>query len=277
MLNVTGQTLTITLFAAMSLAGCGEATPTGQVVAIVNGEEVTVSELRAEAAARDVPDADDPATRSELLRAVVDRKLWVQGARRGKLDQQIEFVLARHRAEEVLLANLLIRTVGDAVEPPSDDDLNRFLQRSPAAFASRTVFQIDQIDFRPSDDHGVGERLTKASSLDEIDRLLTSTGIVSQRSRTEWNSMFMPAGLATKLRSQSPGKPFLHRDGEKIVAGVVIGKTDVPLSDNNRQVLARQNLSQQNLQAAVGKRLDEIRASAKISYKPGFAPADLIR
>lgn len=271
------RSLLLFFCAASGLSACGEAAPKGQVLAIVNGEEVTVGELRAEAAARDLPNAEDPAVRSELLRDVVDRKLWAQEARRDRLDQQIEFVLARRRAEEVLLAGLLTRTIGDSVEPPSTSDVATLLQKNPSAYSSRTVFRIEQIDFQPNGDPALAERLAKAQSLDEVDQLLTGSGIVSQRSRTEWDSNFMPAPLATELRRLPPGRPFLHRDADKAIAGVVTGKTDVPLGPGAREILARRSLAQQNADAAVSKRLDQIRASAKISYKAGSTPASPAR
>lgn len=264
-------------FAAFALSGCAETAPKGQVVAIVNGEEITTGELRAEAAAKGLPDADDAAARSELLRNVVDRKLWAQEAKRGKLDQQIEFVLARRRAEEALLAGLLIGRVRDSIEPPSDGDVDRFLRENPLAFSSRTVFQIDQIDFRSNGDPLLADRLTKATSLDEVEKLLTGSGTVSQRSRTEWNSLFMPARLAEKLRRSPPGKPFIHQDGDRIVAGIVTAKTDLPLDSRSREALVRQSLAQQNARAAIGKRLDALRASAQISYQSGFAPGGAAR
>lgn len=254
------------------MTACGEATPTGQVVATVNGEEVTVGELRAEAAARNLSSADDPGARSALIRDVVDRKLWVQQARRDKLDQQIEFVLARRRAEEALLADLMIRTLDDSVEPPSSSDIDRSLANDPSAFAIRTVFQVDQVDFRPKGNRSLVERLARARSLDEAEQMLTSSGLLSQRSRTEWNSLFMPTNLTARLRKLPEGKPFIQRNGETVVVGVVTAKTDIPLSYPNRAILARQSLAQRNSNMAIRNRLDELRAAAKIAYQPGFAP-----
>lgn len=269
--------MTLAFCAASGLSACADTAPKGQVAAVVNGEEVTTGELRAEAAARGLSDANDPALRSRLLRDVVNRKLWVQEARRNRLDQQIEFVLARRRAEEALLAGLLIRTIEDEVEPPSDSDVDRFLRENPSAFSSRTVFQIDQIDFRPDGDAIVTERLKGARSLDEAEKLLTGSGVVSQRSRTEWNSLFMPAPLVDKLRQASPGKPFVHQDGDRIVIGVVTARTDIPLSGRAREILARRSLAQKKVGAAVGKRLDGLRASARIDRQAGFASAEADR
>jgi EpsD family peptidyl-prolyl cis-trans isomerase len=164
----------------IALTSCREAAPRGQVVAIANGEEITIGELQAEAAARDLQNADSSAARSELLRTVLDRKLWAQEAKRAKLDRQIQHVLARRRAEERLLADLQVRALENAVEPPSDEDIKRYLHRNPAAFASQTIFKIDQINVQTDENTLTAEGLAQATSLDELDQILTRSGIVGR-------------------------------------------------------------------------------------------------
>ena len=232
-----------------------------------------MGELRAEAQARSSSDVIDPAARSELLRDVVNRKLLAQEARRSKLDQEIYFVLARRRAEEVLLATLLQRKLTLLAEPPSEAEIAQFTRDNPAAFASQTVFQIEQIDISDAVSAELRDRLGKANSLEEVDEMLTSAGILWQRSRTEWNSNFMPAELATKLRQLPPGKLFIQHDAGRTLAAVVLTAADTPLHQRTREILIRKSLIQQRVSAEVDRRMDLLRASAQIKVQSGFSLA----
>lgn len=257
---------------ALCLSGCSEAPPTGQVVVVVNGEDVTAGELRAEADARNLSDLNDPAARSELVGALVDRKLWVGEAKRKKLDQQVEFVLARRRAEESLLAEFLTRGLRQFAESPSDGEVARYLRANPTAFSSRTTFQIDQITIRREGGLPLAADLDEARTLDEVGRLMNAAGIVGQRSRTEWNSLFMPAPLVARLRRSGPGELFVHRERGIAVFGTVTAQADSSVSYNDREALVREVLRRARVGATVEKRLGELRASAQIRYQPGFEP-----
>jgi EpsD family peptidyl-prolyl cis-trans isomerase len=260
----------VAAFCTLWLPGCSEVSPTGQVIAVVDGEEVTAGELRAEADARNVADLNDPATRSELVGALVDRKLWVGEAKRRKLDRQVEFVLARRRAEEALLAGFLTRELKRFTEPPNNDEVDRYLRTNPTAFSNRTIFQIDQITIRREESRPLAADLDKARSLDEVGRMLNVAGVVGQRSRTEWNSLFMPASLAARLRRSGPGRLFIHQEPGVTVFGTVLAQANTSVSHNDREALVREMLRRANVDTAVDKRLGELRASAPIRFQPGF-------
>lgn len=90
---------------AVLLAGCREKAPEGQVVAVVNGEEVTRRELATEPGA-----ANGDAPQSELaamLSGVVDRKLAAAEAKRLELDKTPRFVAQAERLQEVMLSRTL--------------------------------------------------------------------------------------------------------------------------------------------------------------------------
>jgi len=260
---------------AIVLAGCGGEgvpPPKGQVLAVVNGEEITMAELRAEAAARSTLDGDDPAVQRRLLQDMVGRKLLVQAARRDRLDQQIEYIVNQRRAEEVLLADLFIRSLGQAAAAAPETGVDRYLQANPKVFASHTIFQIDQIDARIGDTAGLKQELARARTLDAAAALLTAQGIVSQRSRTEWDSLFMPDELLTKVRRSPPDTPFVHSYGDKIVVGVVTAQAEVPIDPARRQVLVRQSMNTANRTAHVEEQVARLRSDADIRYQTGYGP-----
>lgn len=257
-------------WAAFGLTGCDRSPPTGQVVATVDGKDVTLGELRAEAALDSQPGAVARA-QPGLLRAVVDRKLWAGDAQRTKLDQDVQFILARRRAEEAQLARLDVETLSASVAPPSNADVDRFLRRLPKAYRDRTVFLVEQIGVNSNGDTRLAAKLAQATSLEEVEALLKSRGVIGQRSRTEWNSTFMPASLAERLRKLPPDGLIFQSKGDTLISAKVVAKTTVPLGDADRRILARQSLTQQKVRAAIAVRLADLRAAADIRVQPGYS------
>ena len=117
----------------------------------------------------------------------------------------------------------------------------------------------------------------KARTLDEAEELLARRNISSQRSRTEWNSLFMRQALANMLRSLPQRRPFLQQNGQVSVVGVVLGHTDMPLNARARRIYARQSLKLQRTSQVVEQRLRQLRSVASVSYRTESANAPLPR
>src|SRR3982750_3449756 len=78
--------------------------PTGQVVATVNGEDITVHELNGELQTLRVPpDAPKKQVEQVALQRVVERKMLADVAKKRGLDKNPQFLLAERRVDEGLL------------------------------------------------------------------------------------------------------------------------------------------------------------------------------
>src|SRR3954471_12848854 len=78
--------------AAALVAGC-HSKPTGQVVATVDGDEITLTELNAELATMQVPaNADKKQVQNAALERIIERKLLAGAARQDGIDQNPEFI-----------------------------------------------------------------------------------------------------------------------------------------------------------------------------------------
>src|SRR3978361_1170827 len=87
------------------LGGCSKK-PGGQVVAVVNGEEITQQELNVELQNAHIPQGvDQKKVMPALLQRVVDRKLINQLAKNDGLDKTPAYLAQVRVTEENLLAN----------------------------------------------------------------------------------------------------------------------------------------------------------------------------
>lgn len=88
------QLLIAALLAGTSLLAACDQEPTGQVAAVVNGEEITLQEINAELAGLNVPQGvDEKRVRQAALQRIVDRRLLAQAAKEEGVDQSPEFLV----------------------------------------------------------------------------------------------------------------------------------------------------------------------------------------
>jgi len=266
------RSLALILAAAPLLWSCGGSkAPSGQVVATVDGEEVTFSELNQEAKLQNAGDANNPAIRQQLLQTIIDRKLLAGSATNQKIDRSPDYLLLRKRAEELILSDLFIRKSLTTSDQPREDQIEEFARSKPDIFDRRTIFTVDQIIFPQTNNPALMRQLGAAKSLDEIEQRLSEAGVPRERATAKWDSARMPEDLPQRLRSLGSGEPFV-RVSNPMVAGVIVNMQSAPVPDQQRRALAAQGLEQQRVQNALTAWLERSRKAAKIQYQPGYAP-----
>lgn len=143
-------------------AGCADRPPTDQVLASVDGDDVTKRDLAVEAALTRLPPG--PVT----LNAIVDRKLLVRRAKRGRLDLTPDYLAAVRRFREATLATLAVQEVAGTLPPPDDAAVRAFAAAQDWRFAGRRLVEVADaggrriIDTATLGDDGAARRLLKA-------------------------------------------------------------------------------------------------------------------
>ena len=120
--------------ACLTLGGCDfgakskSKAPTGQVVATVDGDEITMRELRAELAGATFPDANArKAAEQAALQSIINRKLVAKAALEAELDKTPDFALQKERANELLLAQALQKKIVDEAPAPSREEATTYV------------------------------------------------------------------------------------------------------------------------------------------------------
>ena len=148
--------------AAMLLSACHASPPTGQVIAVVDGVEITLAELNAEARARNLAIGSDRAQRDQAIADLVKRRLLVHAAEARGLDRVPAFILAERRARDILLAQELVtvrlaetdRQDANAAQrsaPETADQRQQRLAGVGQARSDRVVAQILSSEQRTAD------------------------------------------------------------------------------------------------------------------------------
>lgn len=262
----------LALVAAVALVGCDKQ-PTGQVAAVIDGEEITEAEINLELGEmQPPPGADRKAIQRAALQRLVDRRLLANGARQDGLDQTPEFILRQKQLDEALLVQMLTHKMGRSVKMPSDAEVDQFIAKNPNMFANRTVLNLDQIAFTPPAQDTYLKSLAGAHSMAEVEAVLKQFGIKFQRRSTQLDTAQVPVELVKKIEALPSGEPFVIPAGGAMSVNVITGSKTVPTSASDARPVAVAAARNRMLGEQVDQRLKSERVQSKVVYQAGFAP-----
>lgn len=264
-----------TLVALLLLATCTacQKKAEGQTVAVVNDEEITSSELNAELATANVSEnADKKAVTNRILQGLIDRRLLAEQAKKDGIDRSPDFLSRQRRMNEELLIGMLASRSADTAKLPTDAEIAAFQAKQPQAFASREVWKLEQLQYDTPQDKAVTDRIITTKSLDQLAAVLTAARIPFQRANNQLVTSVIPAELYPQLARLAPGEPFIVPAGSKSVASAIVARQPSALVGPQARTEAVNALRRQSSTNALQQRLKDLRSSAKIEYKEGFAP-----
>lgn len=246
---------------------------TGQSVAVVNGEEISESELNEELAAANVPEsADKKEVLPQLLQRIVERRLVAQKAAEEGIDRSPEYLSRQRRMNEQLLIGLYTQRQADSLKAPTPAEVQGFISSSPNVFQQRQILTLDQLSFERPADMSILQQLQNDHSLDAVSSTLTRLGIPFTKGNGRLDTATVPAQLAQQITGLPPGEPFVTPAGNRVIVSVITGRADAPLNQEEARRVATEAVRRQKLQELVEGQVKELRNTAQITYQPGYEP-----
>jgi len=259
------------------LAGCkGDKPVGGQVVAKVDGAEITQTELKA-ALASLPPEAlagvtDKQAVAVQVLQKVIDRRLLAKQAEKEEIDKQPDFAVELAAMREDLLVRRLAAKVANDGQAADEAAVDSYIAKNPSLFGGRKIYALDQVAFPMPKDKAVIGEIEAAHSLDAVIAVLNKHNIPNQRGHGQMDSAKLPPALAQKIESLPAGEPIATPQGAGVVVSVVAGSQSVPLDQAKAREAAKAMIKQQGVNDAMESRIKQARLAAKIEYAKNFAP-----
>jgi peptidyl-prolyl cis-trans isomerase C len=261
-----------TVALGMAIAGCSKK-PTDQVVAVVNGEEISLPELNAELGNAQVPEGvDKKAVQQQLLQRLVDRRLLAQSAKEQGLDRDPAFIVEQRRVQESLLVEKLAKKTNDSIPVPTAAEIDKYIAGNPTLFAQRQLYTVDQLAFATPTDATKLRALEPAKTMDQVITVLRGLGIGFQRANRVVDSATVPPEQMNKITSLPKGEPFVVPTNGQVTVNVITGGRSEPLPDAQARQVAVRLIRSQALAKQGEQRLKDARSKAKIEYQTGFAP-----
>ncbi|QXQ08302.1 hypothetical protein KX816_10240 [Sphingosinicellaceae bacterium] len=272
----------VALLALLGACNDKNKAPTGQVVATVDGEDITVHELNGELQQLRVPpDAPKKQVEQFALQRVVERKMLADVARKRGLDKNPQFLLAQRRVDEGLLVQALQSDIAKAVPRTTREAAQKFIEQNPQLFAERKIYTLDQIQFlRPANLASLP--LAPAKTLGDVATVLTNAKIEFRRANVQYDALTVNpqlTGEIGKILARNPDEVFVFADQPQgapapvMYANHVVGSRTEPFIGEKAIAFAQQVLQrlevQKALQTSLKKFTDD--AKANIKYAAGYS------
>lgn len=256
---------------AFLLAGCGskDEAPSGQVLATVNGEEITMADIRGEMGANE---SNDRNIQAQALDRIIVRKLLAAEARKQKLDETPQAAVLKVQAEETALAQLLARKVTEGVPKVSDDEINEFLRSFPASITNRRLLSVDQF-FVPTIPQKVREEIAKVKTMEAAEAILNANKVVFRRTVGNIDTITLDPGIAERLVATEANDIYIMPMGQSVEIGRIVTSRSEPLAGDQAKEAARAILTRQRSGEMVNNALGKIIADGrrKVQVNPQFA------
>jgi len=265
--------------AALSLAACEQpATATrDSIAATVGGDAIGEVELgRAVARLGELNAAESAQARGRVLEALIDQHLVSHAAKKARLDQTPEVALAMQQAQRQVLVEAYMERLFKDMAQPADTEIQDYYARHPELFAQRKVYRIQELELQlaPARIAEVEAQLKRSRTLAEFADWLRAQGIAGKTGVAVKPAEQIAAPMLAQLINMKDGQVVVVPMGENRVSVLQLqGSQAQPVTlEQARAAIERVVLGEKRktlLEAEIGK----LRASEKVEYASGFAPA----
>jgi peptidyl-prolyl cis-trans isomerase C len=267
---------------ALLLSGCGKGgddeIEKGQVVATVDGKDVTIHELNAELQGAQLPQNINPEQRKQVeqaaLQQVVNRRILADIARERGLDKTPMYLLQERRAEDQLLVQMLQRQMSSAVKQPTQDEIATFIAQNPDLFAERKIFTVDQIQFEAPRDPTILKKYEPFTTMDQVAEQLKQDGLQARRAPATLDVATANPQLVQQVLKMKREEIFIIPAGRVMVANKITDTKVQPLSGREAQQLAAGMIQQRKFADLLKRDLEPKvkKAESEVKYQAGFSP-----
>jgi EpsD family peptidyl-prolyl cis-trans isomerase len=271
----------VAVLLAVGLSACGgdKEKKSGQALASVNGDEITVLQLNEELQRSGVAAAQQEAASKQLLQSLIDRQLLQNEAVKEKADRDPKVVQAIERAKALILAQSYMQKRVGALPRPTKAEVATYFENNPVYFSQRKTLELRQLQLATKDIvPEVKSAIDSAKSLDEVAAWLDSHKVAYTKAQLARATSELPLDLSSKLLAMPKGQLFMVREGERTVVSSTSEIRDTPVTLAASSTQIEQFLFNKKIKEASDAEIARLRASAKIEYlnktlAPATAPA----
>ena len=283
MKNISRLPSALMLCGVLALSACGKDKPAqgageesntgGQVVARVNGEEITVHQLNAELATIPNSGQDQKEMQKEVLRAIVYRTMLRQEAVKAKLDKNPNLQMLVEGAKDKILAEAYISSQTGTTPPPTTTEVSEYISQNPLQFGERRIYQFQRLTM-PADQYSNSPDFIalfdKKDTFDDFQNYLNGKSTPYTLADVRLLSTDFPKQLQDKLVSFGIGDNVVIRGRDSVVILKIKGWQDMPVEQQNAEQAAQAALHRQAQQERTRSLRDQMSHTAKVEFLGEF-------
>lgn len=261
------------------LTACEQPATTGQVsiAAKVGGEVISAAELDHAVARLDKRNAAEASqARGRVLDAMIDQRLLSDAARQAKLDQMPDVALAMQQAHRQVLAEAYMEQLFKNLADPADTEIQDYYDRHPELFAQRKVYRVQELELQldPARAAEVQARLKESPVLSDFAVWLSGQGIEAKTGVAVKPAEQIPSAMLAQLANMKDGQFVVVPRSENRVSVLQLqASQSQPVTREQARDAIKRVLLGEKRKTLLEAEIKKLRASGKIEYASGFAPA----
>jgi EpsD family peptidyl-prolyl cis-trans isomerase len=263
-----GVLFCITTLAGL-LGGCGSSAMGGasQVVAKVNGREITVSQLRRKLSSAQLQ-APSEGDVGNVLDRLIDEELLVQAANRERLESDPELQRKYDAITRRVLASAYEGTLVQSVQPPTEEEVHKFYDDNPALFSKRRIFNAVDFETNVSSlDAELSQDILSVHSADAVRNLLRDHAISFESSDVSFAPESLPLSLLNKLGDASKGDViFATNPSDDVRLLYIKDAASDPIAFGKSKEIIPRYLQARQSEELLAAELTKLKAAASIEY-----------
>lgn len=240
-----------------------------QVVAKVNGEEITVHEVNQYMTHLTQLDGTAAQMRKNAIDAVIDQHLLQTAAKQAKLDRDVNVVQAELDSKKNILIDAYKSRQFHAAAMPTQQQISAYYQAHPVLFGKRKLYQLQLLRIQVSAENQMAllSQLKQSENIDAFVSWLNAQRITYDTSNTIKAPEDMSAneqGMLTKIKVGEAA--ILDQDQDSISIALLIATQPQAISLDHAQLRIRDLLTAESTTQLVAQWLKQARLAAKIVY-----------
>jgi EpsD family peptidyl-prolyl cis-trans isomerase len=265
---------------AVVLTSCGKKDSTtkkksdSQVVAIVNGDEITIHQVNNQMAQMGQMDKNQAKLAAkQVLAGLVEQQLLKQQALDAKLDIDPRVQQAIEASKDQFLAQAYLEQLMQKASKPSSTDIDTFYKAHPELFENRRIFRLQELVVDVSKDKSAEAetRLKTLKDINQIVKWIKDNNYVFTVNSNVKAAEQLPTDLLTKLQVLKDGEVLQVPTGNTLNIVQIAASQIVPITRTKATPIIEQYFLNQNRTSLAKKEMIALNDKAKIEFSGEFA------
>lgn len=265
---------------SLLLSGCGAEQEekqgmTSQVIAKVNGTEITVTELNEYLKKVPVQTNDENTiqeVKKSVLNSLIDQKLLIQAAESAQVDRSADVLTAIDMAKNKIIVDAYLNKVLGNVAEPTESELRNFYTENKRLFSERKRFVYDIYTVVTGKDEveSIAEKIKPLKKIHELKGLFQELGIEYSVKEEDRTSNLLPVELVKAMNVLKPGDIGYFKVADGLVVIALKTAEPIPIAfDKAKEVVALQ-LKKQTRSDSIKKMIESLKTNAQVEFNPQY-------
>jgi EpsD family peptidyl-prolyl cis-trans isomerase len=268
--------LSVLIALVVALSSCGKADvkkTSGQIVAKVNGGEISVHQINsAIARSSDIPPDEVKQASAQTLERIIDQELLVQKALKDKLDRDPQVMQSIEDAKRQILARAYIERAAAASSTESREEIRRFYQENPALFERRRIYRVHElVVVAPREKLDALKAATAAAkSLQDVTAWLKSQKLAFQVAVSNRPAEQIPLNILPQVFEMREGQIAVIPTSRGASVVQLLQAQEASLSEQQATPIIERYLHSRKQLAVAQAEVRKLREQARIEYVGEF-------